>query len=130
MNYIYMTEDNKRASRGLHGNKEVFLKIGYSKHPTIRGGQMRQASRRTLGFEIDTMKVKSHIFALMDDTPELALFVESFVIRQALHMNSASRLAKGKEFIKLSIADRERCYNALPLWVIEAQIEYLKIRGA
>lgn len=130
MNYIYMTEDNQRASRGLHRNTKVFLKIGYSKHPTIRSGQMRQASRRTLGFEIDTMKIKSHTFALMNDTPELALFVESFVIHKALHMNSASLPTKGKEFIKLSIADRERCYNALPLWVIEAQIEYLKSRGA
>lgn len=130
MNYIYMTEDNRRAPRGLHRNTRVFLKIGYSKHPTLRGGQMRQASRRTLGFEIDTMRIKSHTFALMNDTLELALFVEAFVIQKALHMNTASRLAKGKEFIKLSIADRERCYNALPLWVIEAQIEYLKSRGA
>ena len=130
MNYIYMTEDNKRALRGLHGNKKVFLKIGYSKHPIIRGGQMRQASRRALGFEIDTMKIKTHIFPLMDDTPELALFVESFVIRKALQMNSASRLAKSKEFIKLSIADRERCYNALALWVSKAEIEYLISRGA
>ena len=130
MNYIYMTEDNQRAPLGLHRNTKVFLKIGYSKHPTIRSGQMRQASRRALGFEIDTMRIKSHTIALMDNTTELALFVESYVIRQALHMNSASRLAKGKEFIKLSIADRERCYNALPLWVIEAQIEYLKSRGA
>ena len=130
MNYIYMTEDNKRAPHGLHGNTKVFLKIGYSNNPMRRGGQMRQASRRSLGYEIDTMRVKSHTVPLLDDTQDLALFVESFVIKKALHMPSANLPTKGREFIRISIADRARCYNALPLWVIEAQLEYFQNRGA
>lgn len=124
MNYIYMTEDNRRASRGLHGNTKVFLKIGYSNNPVRRGGQMRQASRRALGFEIDTMRVKSHTVPLSDDTQELALFVESFVIKKALHMPSANLPTKGKEFIRISVADRARCYTMLPIWVAEALAQY------
>jgi len=128
MNYIYMTEDNKRAPRGLHGNTKVFLKIGYSNNPVQRGGQMRQASRRALGFEIDTMRIKSHTVPLSDDTQDLALFVESFVIKKVLHMPSANLLVRGKEFIRISIADRARCYTMLPVWVAEALTQY-NIKG-
>ena len=85
---------------------------------------MRQASRRSLGFEIDTMRIKSHTVPLSDDTQELALFVESFVIKKALHMPSANLPAKGKEFIRISIADRARCYTMLPVWVAEALTQY------
>ena len=125
-NYIYMTEDNKHAAMGAHGKTKVYFKVGYSKHPVMRGGQMKQAARRTLGFEINTMRVAIYTAPLSSDDKNLALFVESFVLNKVMHMPSTVILKKGKEFMRISIADRARCYKALPNWVAEAEAQYIR----
>ena len=49
MLYIYMSEDTMHTP--LTGG--CIFKAGYSKHPILRGGQLKQAARRTIGQEVN-----------------------------------------------------------------------------
>ncbi len=48
MLYIYMSEDTMHTPI----TDTVIFKAGFSKHPLIRGGQLKQAARRTIGQEV------------------------------------------------------------------------------
>lgn len=110
MKYIYMTEDN-----ATHNDTMVLFKAGYTKHPQIRRGQLKQAARRVGVVESVNMTISAHIAIVPDDTAKI---VEAYVLHRIGLMPSAVKVSR--EFFHISVGDREECYNSLDKWVEEA----------
>jgi hypothetical protein len=113
-NYIYMTEDTPKTIATEH----YIFKAGYSKHPQLRGGQMRQAARRA-GIAGDVeMKIEHHAINLYTEDKALTHFVEGYVLGKISSLPSVERFSR--EFFFISWKDREYCYQHLQEWVDEA----------
>lgn len=110
MKYIYMTEDSAN-----HNDTIVMFKAGYTKHPQVRRGQLKQAARRVGVTESINMTISTHIAIVPDDT---AKFVEAYILNKIRLMPSAVKVSR--EFFHISIEDREECYSNLEKWVNEA----------
>ena len=110
MLYIYMSEDTFRT---LLDDKVVF-KAGYSKHPLIRGGQLKQAARRTIGQEVH-MCVHDHYAPCNTDNRKEAEYIERYILKMIARRPSAVKLSP--EFFSISREDRAYCYKHLRLWI-------------
>lgn len=110
MKYIYMSEDNKATPI----TDTCIFKVGYSKHPVLRGGQLKQAARRTIGQEVQ-MRVKDHYAPIHTDSKQEAEYVEKYILRMVARRPSAVRLSP--EFFSISPEDRIYCYKHLRIWI-------------
>lgn len=115
--FVYMAEDNMYAP--IYGVNEghvlIPFKVGYSKNPVRRGGQLKQAARRdNLQVEIN-MRVKHYTAEIPRDKVAL---VEAYLLHRVRLMPSAQPLTR--EFFMISVADREECYKHMAQWVAEA----------
>ena len=110
MKYIYMSEDNKATPI----TDICIFKVGYSKHPILRGGQLKQAARRTIGQEVQ-MKVKDHYAPIGTDNRQEAEYIEKYILQMVARRSSAVRLSP--EFFSISREDRSYCYRHLRIWI-------------
>ena len=114
MKYIYMAEDNIYAPL-CDSNDTVLFKVGQTKHPQIRRGQLKQAGRR-VGITNPIHLTIAHYVA---EVPEdMASLVEAYVLHRVKLMPSTQVISR--EFVYISYHDREECYNSLAKWVEEA----------
>ena len=115
--FVYMAEDNIHAPIYSEHEKHIMIpfKVGYSKDPTRRGGQLKQAARRdNLKVEIN-MCIKRYTMEIPHDK---VLLVEAYLLHRVRLMPSAQPLTR--EFFMISVADREECYKHMTQWVTEA----------
>lgn len=117
-NYIYMSEDNAKTP----SQRICIFKIGFSKDPVRRGGQLKQAARRSIGQEVH-MKVKNYIAPIDSEDRQDAEFIEQYIIGKVEALPEARRISK--EFFRISKRARQYCYNHLDEWVNEGK----QIRG-
>lgn len=110
MKYIYMSEDKKNAPV----TDIVIFKVGYSKHPVQRGGQLEQAAKRTIGQEV-LMRVKDHYAPIQSDDKQEAEYIEKYILRMVARRPSATSLSP--EFFSISREDRAYCYRHLRIWI-------------
>ena len=110
MLYIYMSEDTMHTP--LTGG--CIFKAGYSKHPLIRGGQLKQAARRTIGQEVN-MRVRDHYAPCNTDNRKEAEYIERYILRMIARRPSAVNLSP--EFFSISTEDRAYCYKHLRIWI-------------
>lgn len=113
--YIYMAEDTMYAPLYDDENTLIPFKAGYSIHPAIRGGQLKQAAHRAHIEQEIHMRIKHHI---MEVPLNMVLIVEGYILHRIKSMPSARSLSK--EFVMISIADRQYCYDHMAEWVEEA----------
>ena len=113
--YIYMTEDTMYTPLYSDKNTLIPFKAGYSIHPTVRGGQLKQAARRAHIEQEINMCIKRHIVEVPQN---MVLMVEGYILHRIKLMPSARPLSK--EFVMISIADRQYCYDHMAEWVEEA----------
>lgn len=117
MLYIYMSEDNMYAQiEGLDQapSVPVIFKAGFSKHPLLRGGQLKQAARRTIGQEVN-MRVRDHYAPCNTDNRKEAEYIEKYILKMIARRPSAVKLSP--EFFSISREDRAYCYRHLRLWI-------------
>ena len=131
MRYIYLSNDF--ASTGfVHGRTKVYLKVGYTHQPEVRGSQLRSQARTMHG--ITDMPItficQEHAIPLPSDDKAMALYVETYVLQKVYAMKSTTILKGCREYVKISLSDRERCHKMLPGWVAEGIAKYKLIRGA
>lgn len=132
MNYIYMSDDNM-GEVITNRHTKVFLKVGYSKQPQYRGCQLHSQARTMHGINIPkrTFVTEAHAIPLNTTDKALTLFVERYVLQKAMHMGSASPCKGCKEYLRMSLADRDRCHALLPVWVQQGILIFqLKKLGA
>ena len=119
MLYIYMSEDDKVTMLKHEYFNEplppiVIFKAGFSKHPLIRGGQLKQAARRTIGQEVN-MRVRDHYAPCNTDNRKEAEYIERYILKMIARRPSAVKLSP--EFFSISREDRAYCYKHLRLWI-------------
>lgn len=115
MNYIYMSGDGFRTAIGLRGNRLVYFKAGYSKHPVFRGAQLSYEARRKFGIEYSFNVKEAHTYPVGDT--DTAKRVEAYVL------GKIAELAKeriGTEHFLITKSNRKKCYMLLPQWCTEA----------
>lgn len=110
MLYIYMSEDTMYTPL----TEGCIFKAGFSKHPVLRGGQLKQAARRTIGQEVE-MCVHNHYAPCHTDNRKEAEYIERYILHMIARRPSAVRLSP--EFFIVSMDDREYCYKHLRLWI-------------
>ena len=110
MLYIYMSEDTMHTPI----SDTITFKAGFSKHPVIRGGQLKQAARRTIGQEVN-MRVRDHYAPCNTDNRKEAEYIERYILRMIARRPSAVKLSP--EFFSISVEDRAYCYKHLRLWI-------------
>ena len=110
MLYIYMSEDTPNTPI----SEKVVFKAGFSKHPLIRGGQLKQAACRTIGQKVD-MRVRNHYAPCNTDNRKEAEYIERYILRMIARRPSAVKLSP--EFFSISTEDRAYCYKHLRLWI-------------
>ena len=112
-----MSEDNMYAPITADNGKVIF-KVGYSKDPKRRGGQLKQAARRSGITQEIHMRV-SNEYMPASDISDHARLIEEYVIAQVAKRKSADPITK--EFFLISVKDREYRYKHLTKWVKEAR---------
>lgn len=110
MQYIYMSEDTKHTP----ATSLIIFKVGHSKHPILRGGQLKQAARRTIGQEVQ-MCIRNHYIETETDNLQEVKYIEKCILDLVARRPSAVRLSP--EFFIISAEDRAACYKHLPQWV-------------
>ena len=110
MLYIYMSEDTMHTP--LTGG--CIFKAGFSKHPILRGGQLKQAAHRTIGQEVN-MRVRDHYAPCNTDDRKEAEYIERYILKMIARRPSAVNLSP--EFFSISREDRAYCYRHLRLWI-------------
>ena len=110
MLYIYMSEDTMYTPL----DRGCIFKAGFSKHPILRGGQLKQAARRTIGQEVN-MRVRDHYAPCNTDDRKEAEYIERYILKMIARRPSAVNLSP--EFFSISIEDREYCYKHLRIWI-------------
>ena len=117
-NYVYMSEDGLFAWIGncnAAGNKLVYFKVGYSKHPKYRGYQINSESKNKFNINYH-FAIDQHIVELPN--AETARKVEKYILEQVAKV--AHTHIGGSEYFRITIAQRERCYKMLPIWTQRA----------
>ena len=114
MQYIYMSEDTKYTPV----TSLVIFKVGYSKHPILRGGQLKQAARRTIGQEVN-MRVRDHYAPCNTDSRKEAEYIERHILKMVARRPSVVKLSP--EFSLISKEDRAYCYKHLRIWISTAR---------
>ena len=122
MLYIYMSEDTMHTPL----DDTVIFKAGYSAHPTIRGGQLKQAARRTIGTEVH-MCVHNRYAPCNTDNKKEAMYIERYVLQMIARRPSAKPLSS--EFFSISREDRTYCYRHLRIWIGTAR-KKMRNKGA
>ena len=110
MQYIYMSEDTQYTPI----TSLVIFKVGHSKHPILRGGQLKQAARRTIGQEVN-MKVRDHYAPCNTDSRKEAEYIERYILKMITRRPSVVKLSP--EFFSISREDRAYCYRHLRIWI-------------
>lgn len=110
MQYIYMSEDTKYTP----ATSLVIFKVGHSTHPVVRGGQLKQAARRTIGQEVD-MRVRDHYTPCNTDSRKEAKYIERYILKMVARRPSAVKLSP--EFFSISREDRAYYYRHLRRWI-------------
>lgn len=110
MQYIYMSEDTKYTPT----TSLVIFKVGHSTHPILRGGQLKQAARRTIGQEVN-MKVRDHYAPCHTDSRKEAKYIERYILKMITRRPSVVKLSP--EFFSISREDRAYCYRHLRIWI-------------
>lgn len=110
MKYIYMSEDTMQTPIA----DMCIFKVGYSKHPLLRGGQLKQAARRSIGQEVN-MRVRDHYAPCNTDNRKEAEYIEHYILKMIARRPSAVNLSP--EFFSISREDRAYCYKHLRIWI-------------
>ena len=116
-NYVYMSEDglfSRIDNCDAAGNKLVYFKVGYSKHPKYRGYQINSESKNKFNINYH-FAIDQHIVELPN--AETARKVEQYVLAQVARIG---KCIDGSEYFRLTIAQREWCYKMLPIWTQRA----------
>lgn len=119
MLYIYMSEDTMYTPL----TEKCIFKAGFSKHPVLRGGQLKQAARRTIGQEVN-MRVRDHYAPCKTDNRKEAEYIERYILKMIARRPSAVNLSP--EFFSISEEDRSYCYRHLRLWIDAARYNMRK----
>lgn len=114
MNYIYMSGEAKKSPVAKN-KKLVFFKVGYSKDPVRRGGQLTYALNREFGIHYHLGVTRNHTQAIGDK--EAAQKVEAYILDKVGEM---ARTVIGREFFIITRSNRAKCYKMLPQWCAEA----------
>jgi hypothetical protein len=118
MTYIYMSEDNLYTLLTDKAPTDMVLfKVGQSIDPHRRGGQLKQAGKRAGITEDIKMCVRNYIAQCGTDNPIIVRKIEQHILRKVAQRPSALRITN--EFFRISVKDREYCYEHLTQWVEE-----------
>lgn len=119
MQYIYMSSDGLFAfidNYKARGNKLTYFKVGYSKHPVYRGGQLSYEARRDFNIECSLSVKVEHTYPIGEDIAT-ARKVEKYVLDKVANL---ARRKIGREHFLITKHNREKCYMLLPQWCAEA----------